>query len=219
MTAQNPSEGERLETMLKNEAKALLKLVKAGQPEALHRVGAYFKTPEGTTLQQVQLVVAREHGLGSWKKLKAQAHAYRRPDALSPVLQETLAAAFNAAGTRRHQVFTVEHALLALLEMPKVVDVLSHVGCDLDLLRRQLATSIDQSALQQATDKVHKTRPAPGFKRVMQTAVFHVMFAEKEATETNVLVSIYSHESTARDLLIQQNVTRMRIVDYLMSDK
>ena len=70
---------------------------------------------------------------------------------------------------------------------------------------------------QPASDTSHKTQPAIGFTHIMQTAVFHVQFAEKDVTATNVLVSIYSHESKAADLLKQQNVTRIDVVDYLMS--
>ena len=218
MTTRNSSEGGRLEKMLKNEAKMLHRSVKAGNQEALHRVAPYFKAPEGTTLQQIQLVVAREHGLDSWKKLKAQAHAHRRPVKLVETLDNALTSAFKAAAKKRHRYFTVEHALLVLLELPDVVDVLSHVGCDVDRLRQQLARLIENENSQLLADVGKRTQPAIGFERVMQTAVWHVQFAEKEVTATNVLVSIYSHESEAVDLLMQQNVTRIDIVDYLMSE-
>jgi hypothetical protein len=218
VTPQNPSEGERLEKMLKNEAKALLKSVKADDREALHRVAAYFKAPKNVTLQQVQLVVAREHGLESWNKLKSRVRGQRQPAALNSVLKATFTIAFQAAKESRHKYFSVEHALLALLEIFDVVDVLSNVGCDLDLLRGELVTLIENRALQPATDTQQEIEPGEGFKRVMQTAVWHVQLAEKEVSAINVLVSIYSHESSAADLLNQQ-VARMDVVDYLMSNK
>ena len=51
-------------------AKSLLKAVKAGDADALHRVGPYFGNPSNIGLQSAQLVLAREYGFSSWLKLK-----------------------------------------------------------------------------------------------------------------------------------------------------
>ena len=53
---------------LKGEAKLLLKSVEEGHEEALSRVRPYFDQP--SKLSEMQLVVAREYGFGSWGKLK-----------------------------------------------------------------------------------------------------------------------------------------------------
>ncbi|MYD96575.1 MAG: hypothetical protein F4X98_04195 [Gammaproteobacteria bacterium] len=56
---------------LKDDAKTLLKAVGAGEPEALERIKPYFDDASSLTLQRAQLVIAREHGFGSWRKTKA----------------------------------------------------------------------------------------------------------------------------------------------------
>ena len=56
---------------LKQEAKSLLKAVKAGDNEALHRVAPYFDDSANVSLQNIQLVIAREYQFASWSKLKA----------------------------------------------------------------------------------------------------------------------------------------------------
>lgn len=56
---------------LKKQAKSLHKSI-GSSSEAAARVAEYFQSPETATLQQVQLVVAREYGFDSWAKLKAQ---------------------------------------------------------------------------------------------------------------------------------------------------
>ena len=55
---------------LKKQAKRLLKQARAEEPEALHQVGPYFGDPSKITLQQAQLVIARDHGFSSWTRLK-----------------------------------------------------------------------------------------------------------------------------------------------------
>ncbi|MEM9811762.1 MAG: ankyrin repeat domain-containing protein [Pseudomonadota bacterium] len=59
----------------KNRAKALLKAVHNGDPEALRRIAPYFASAGDLTLQQAQLVIAREHGHASWAALKREVSA------------------------------------------------------------------------------------------------------------------------------------------------
>lgn len=53
---------------LKVEAKLLLKSLAEGDEDSLERVRPYFDQP--SKLSQMQLVIAREYGFGSWAKLK-----------------------------------------------------------------------------------------------------------------------------------------------------
>ena len=55
---------------LKKRAKALVKSAHAEDPKALEFVGPYFGDPGAISLQQAQLVLAREYGFSSWTKLK-----------------------------------------------------------------------------------------------------------------------------------------------------
>ncbi len=55
---------------LKKQAKRLHKSVRADDVDALTMVGPYFGDPTKISLQQAQLVVARDYGFSSWTKLK-----------------------------------------------------------------------------------------------------------------------------------------------------
>lgn len=55
---------------LKKQAKSLLKTIKENDPAALARVKPYFNDPNAIGLQDAQLVIARDYGFSSWKKLK-----------------------------------------------------------------------------------------------------------------------------------------------------
>ena len=56
---------------VRSRAKALLRSAQAGESIALERVKPYFEDSSSLTLQQAQLVIAREHGFSSWQRLKA----------------------------------------------------------------------------------------------------------------------------------------------------
>jgi len=56
---------------VRSRAKALLKSVQAGERVALERIKPYFQDSSSLTLQQAQLVIAREYGFSSWHRLRA----------------------------------------------------------------------------------------------------------------------------------------------------
>ncbi len=56
---------------LKDRARDLRRAAEAGESEARQRVEPYFGDPSGLKLQQAQLVIARECGFKSWRKLKS----------------------------------------------------------------------------------------------------------------------------------------------------
>lgn len=56
---------------LKDHAKALHRDAKVGGPDARQRIEPYFDDPSILKLQQAQLVIAREHGFKSWRRLKS----------------------------------------------------------------------------------------------------------------------------------------------------
>lgn len=55
---------------LKKQARRLLKAAQAKDHDALAQVGPYFGDPAKISLQQAQLVIARDHGFSSWTRLK-----------------------------------------------------------------------------------------------------------------------------------------------------
>ena len=56
---------------LKDRARDLRRAAEAGESEARQRVEPYFGDPSRLKLQQAQLVIARECGFKSWRKLKS----------------------------------------------------------------------------------------------------------------------------------------------------
>lgn len=67
---------------LKKQAKSLLKAAKENDAVTLSRVRFYFDNPSSIGLQDAQLVIARDYGYSSWRKLRqhlASGAAHDRP--------------------------------------------------------------------------------------------------------------------------------------------
>lgn len=137
---------------------------------------------------------------------------------LSKELEMTLNLAFKEAREKRHEFMTVEHLLLALLDNSTASCVLRSCGADLERLRVDLQTFVDETTpLIPSSDAHRETQPTLGFQRVLQRAVFHVQSAGKEeVTGANVLAAIFSEqESQAVYFLRQENITRLDVVNYI----
>ena len=135
---------------------------------------------------------------------------------LSKELEYCLNAAFKEARAQRHEFITVEHLLLALLDVPSVTDVLKACGASVDNLRRELSDYIRETTpLVESEDP--DVQPTLGFQRVLQRAVFHIQSSgKKEVTGLNVLVAIFGEkESHAVYLLGRHGVSRLDIVNYI----
>lgn len=137
---------------------------------------------------------------------------------LNKALELTLNDAFRLARERRHELMTVEHLLIALLDNPDAADALRACGADFAQLKAELLSYIERSTPrfedeQEQTD----TQPTLGFQRVLQRAVFHVQSSgNAEVTGANVLVAIFSEqESQAVYLLNKSDITRLDVVHYI----
>src|SRR5262252_10286035 len=136
---------------------------------------------------------------------------------LSSELEICLNEAFQAAREARHEFMTVEHLLLAIVDTPKVREVLRACGADVAKLRKDLKDFIDQTTPRLKADDDREVQPTLGFQRVLQRALFHVQSSgKKEVGVTNVLVAIFSEkQSHAVFLLNRQHVTRLDVVNYI----
>ena len=136
---------------------------------------------------------------------------------LSSELEFCLNEAFQRARDQRHEFMTVEHLLLALLDIPRVHEILKACNSNIPELRRQLTEFIDEQTPLLAEDDDNDVQPTLGFQRVLQRAVFHVQSSgKKEVTSSNVLVAIFSEkQSQAVYYLNLQDVTRLDIVNYI----
>ena len=136
---------------------------------------------------------------------------------LSSELEFCLNEAFQRARDRRHEFMTVEHLLLALLDIPKVHEILKACNANVPELRRQLAECVDEQTPLLPDDVETDVQPTLGFQRVLQRAVFHVQSSgKKEVTGSNVLVAIFSEkQSQAVYFMNLQDITRLDVVNFI----
>jgi ATP-dependent Clp protease ATP-binding subunit ClpA len=136
---------------------------------------------------------------------------------LSSELEICLNEAFQSAREARHEFMTVEHLLLAIIDTPKVREILRGCGADATRLRKELQEFIEQTTPRLKQDDEREVQPTLGFQRVLQRAVFHVQSSgKKEVSVSNVLVAIFSEKhSHAAYLLTLQDVSRLDVVNYI----
>src|SRR5690554_7961500 len=137
---------------------------------------------------------------------------------LNKALENTLNDAFRIAREYRHELMTVEHLLLALLDNPEASQALRACGLNFANLKGELEEYIECSTPQlDINNSDAETQPTLGFQRVLQRAVFHVQSSgNTEVTGANVLVAIFGEqESHAVYLLNKHDVTRLDVVHYL----
>ncbi|UXM81046.1 ATP-dependent Clp protease ATP-binding subunit ClpA [Shewanella seohaensis] len=137
---------------------------------------------------------------------------------LNKDLEVTLNLAFQQARDARHEYMTVEHLLLALIDNPAAQEALIACGANLDKLRDEVASFIQQTTpIIADMDDDRETQPTLGFQRVLQRAVFHVQSSGRnEVTGANVLVAIFSEqESQAVYLLRRSDISRLDVVNYI----
>ena len=136
---------------------------------------------------------------------------------LSKELEVCLNEAFSGARRRRHEFITVEHLLLSLLDSARVAEILRACGANVETLRKELETFLDENVPRLADNVTDDVQPTLGFQRVLQRAVFHVQSSgRKEVTSANVLVAIFGEkESHAVYLLNAQGVNRLDVVNFV----
>ena len=132
-------------------------------------------------------------------------------------LEVSLHMAFMDARQKRHELITVEHLLMAMLDNPSASDVLKSCGTNIDKLRNDLNDHIEEhTPIVDGKDEVD-TQPTLGFQRVIQRAMLHVQSSgKKEVTGANVLVAIFGEkDSHAVYFLHQEGIARLDIVNYI----
>lgn len=137
---------------------------------------------------------------------------------LSKELEVTLNHAFKEARAKRHELLSVEHLMLALLENASAVQALNACGADVVALKKELEEFLDSTTpLIPKNETERETQPTLGFQRVLQRAVFHVQSSgRKEVAGENVLIAIFSEqESHAVYVLKKQDVNRIDIVNFV----
>ena len=136
----------------------------------------------------------------------------------SNTLERAIHAALALANTRRHELATLEHLLLALIDEPDAARVMKACNVDLEELRQTLVDFIDDDLSTLVTDvEGSEAVPTAAFQRVIQRAAIHVQSSGRsEVTGANVLVAIFAErESNAAYFLQEQDMTRYDAVNYI----
>ena len=135
----------------------------------------------------------------------------------SPVLEETIHRALTLASDRKHELATLEHLLLALLDDKDAAAVISACDVDIEPLRADVQRYLDEDLASLVVEDFEEARPTAGFHRVIQRAVIHVQSSgREEVTGANALVALFAErESHAVYFLQERDMTRYDAVNYI----
>ena len=136
----------------------------------------------------------------------------------STTLEQSIHGALALANARQHELATLEHLLLALIDEPDAARVMRACSVNLDDLRKDLEDFIDDDLSTLVTDvEGSEAVPTAAFQRVIQRAAIHVQSSGRsEVTGANVLVAIFAErESNAAYFLQEQDMTRYDAVNFI----
>ena len=135
----------------------------------------------------------------------------------SPVLEETIHRALTYATDRKHELATLEHLLLALLDDGDAQAVIKACDVEIESLRSDLTTYLNDDLQTLVVEEFEESRPTAGFHRVIQRAVIHVQSSgREEVTGANALVALFAErESNAVYFLQERDMTRYDAVNYI----
>tara|TARA_B110000091_G_scaffold126478_1_gene135833 strand:- start:736 stop:3009 length:2274 start_codon:yes stop_codon:yes gene_type:complete len=122
------------------------------------------------------------------------------------------------ANARKHELATLEHLLLSLVDEPEAARVMQACSVNLDKLRKDLEGFIEDELSTLVTDvEGSEAVPTAAFQRVIQRAAIHVQSSGRtEVTGANVLVAIFAErESNAAYFLQKQDMTRYDAVNFI----
>ncbi|MFL2508223.1 MAG: ATP-dependent Clp protease ATP-binding subunit ClpA [Candidatus Pseudothioglobus sp.] len=134
-------------------------------------------------------------------------------------LQQEINMVMTEARNRRLEFVTVEHLLLALLNMDEVIAFLRGKRVNIDELRAELEQYIDSHTPIISEDAEIDIVPTVGFQRVLQRSVYQAQSAQKNSVNAmNVFVSIFSEkESHAVYMLKLNNISRLDVMEGISS--
>jgi ATP-dependent Clp protease ATP-binding subunit ClpA (EC 3.4.21.92) len=130
-------------------------------------------------------------------------------------LQQEINYVMTQARNNRLEFVTVEHLLLALLNIDEVITFLRNKRVNVDEVKAELEEHIDSHTPLIAQDSEIDIVPTVGFQRVLQRSVYQAQSAQKTTVYAmNVMVSIFSEkESHAVYLLKLNNISRLDVME------
>jgi len=136
----------------------------------------------------------------------------------SSSLETAIHTALAHATARKHELATLEHLLLALVDEEDAARVMRACEVDIGTLRKNLTEFLDTQLDSLVTDVEDvEASPTTAFQRVIQRAAIHVQSSGRnEVTGANVLVAIFAErESHAAYFLQEQDMTRYDAVNFI----
>ena len=98
----------------------------------------------------------------------------------STTLEQAIHGALALANARRHELATLEHLLLALIDEPDAARVMQACSVDISELRKTLVDFIDDDLSTLVTDvDGSEAVPTAAFQRVIQRAAIHVQSSDR----------------------------------------
>src|SRR5687768_12342400 len=135
----------------------------------------------------------------------------------STAVEVVLHIAFREAVSRRHAYLTLEHLLYALAHDPDGERILAACGADLQLLRRNVSDSLDDSVEALPRGQEREPEQTTAFRRALQAAVLHVQSAQRQEAQVGDLIAaiLQQPQTRAAALLAEQGITRLDVLEYL----
>jgi len=136
---------------------------------------------------------------------------------ISRELEATFAVAIKEAKVRRHEFFTLEHILYALLHDFTGRQILHQCGADVEALKAQLERFFAERLETLPSDGPQEPTQTVSVQRVLQRAIMHVHGVEKKEVDAgDILAAMFFEENShAVYFLKQQGVSRLDVLNYI----
>jgi ATP-dependent Clp protease ATP-binding subunit ClpA len=135
---------------------------------------------------------------------------------LSTEVEIALQVARTDAARRRHEYYTVEHLLYALLLDDSTALVVRHAGGDPHALKRRLDTYLKEDVEQVDADVAADPSMSLGVQRTIRRAAQHVKSSGKEeVTGANILVALFHEDDSYAVMAMKEQFSRLDLVAYI----
>ncbi len=132
-------------------------------------------------------------------------------------LELTFAAAIKEAKQRRHEFFTLEHILYAILHDVTGRRILYHCGADLEKLKVRLEKYFEERSEKLPEGIEQDPIQTLAVQRVLQRALMHVQGAEKREVDAGDILAamFYEENSYAVYFLKSMGITRLDVLSFI----
>ncbi len=132
-------------------------------------------------------------------------------------LEITFAAAIKEAKQRRHEFFTLEHILYAIIHDGTGRRILYQCGADLDKLKERLDKYFDERSEKLPDGVEQDPIQTMAVQRVLQRALMHVQGVEKKEVDAgDILAAMFFEENSyAVYFLKSQGISRLDVPSYI----